>query len=50
MLNSYFADEEHVKTKVSTEAPGATGDTVKVTCDTMVQNLQRWMWWSLNSV
>lgn len=37
-LNSYFADEEHVKMKVSIKAPRAAGETVKIKCDIRLQN------------
>lgn len=40
-LNSYFADEEHVKMKVSIKAPRAVGETVKIKCDITLQNLQK---------
>lgn len=37
-LNSYFADEEHVKMKVSIKAPRVVGETVKIKCDIRLQN------------
>lgn len=49
-LNSYFADEEHVKMKVSIKAPRAVGETVEIKCDITWQNLPKWMRWSPNSV